>query len=163
MASRLPVKTSSTLPNGRKAVGRPRLQDLEAEASVPSIRMVPVAQTSAFGSTRRLTRFGLLAACVFVGGLFVFGAKAVIAGAVVANGILVVESGAKAVQHANGGVVSEVLVREGDSVEAGDVVLRLDARVAEAELMAVETTLANRLAKLGRLVAERDGGEGVLE
>lgn len=137
---------------------RARLSDLESgPPPAPSIEMLPITRTTASQSLGRIRRFGLLAAIAFVGCVFLFGAGASIQGAIIANGRLVAKGGSKAVQHPTGGVLEAVLVGEGDRVERGEVVARLDARVLEAELLAAETELANQQARLARLIAERDG------
>src|SRR5215212_3189568 len=71
-------------------------------------------------------------------GLFfgVFGAWAISAplnGAVVANGVIKVESNRKSLQHLDGGIVKELRVKEGDKVSAGDVLVVLDDTQARAE------------------------------
>ncbi|HEV7438499.1 MAG TPA: biotin/lipoyl-binding protein, partial [Methylobacterium sp.] len=57
-----------------------------------------------------------------------------ISGAVIAPGQLVVDSNVKKVQHPTGGVVGELRVREGDTVKAGDVLIRLDETQTRANL-----------------------------
>ena len=64
-----------------------------------------------------------------------------LSGAVVAPGTFVVDSHVKKVQHPTGGVVGEILARDGDRVRAGDVVIRLDETVARANLAMVSKSL----------------------
>ena len=80
-----------------------------------------------------------------------------ISGAVIASGTVVVNSEVKKVQHSAGGTVAEILVSNGQRVRAGDVVARLDATVAKANLAIVSTSLDELVAKRARLLAERDG------
>jgi HlyD family secretion protein len=80
-----------------------------------------------------------LLAGVVLGGILVVGIAGwargtELAGAVIAQGFVVVESDVKKVQHPEGGVVGELNVRDGDHVEAGDVVVRLDATQTKANL-----------------------------
>lgn len=84
-------------------------------------------------------------------------ATAEFSGAVVAHGSLVVESEVKKVQHPTGGVISELRVRDGDRVTAGDVIVRLDETVTQANLAVVRKALNEALAQQARLEAERDG------
>jgi HlyD family secretion protein len=111
--------------------------------------------------TRRSMRRHLVAAAVVVLVLVVgvggWGATAVISGAVVASGSLVVDSNVKKVQHPTGGIVGELRVRDGDHVHAGDIVVRLDETVTRANLAIVTKTLDELLARKARLEAERDG------
>ncbi|UJW77083.1 HlyD family type I secretion periplasmic adaptor subunit [Rhizobium sp. SL42] len=107
-------------------------------------------------SIRRHMRLGLLACLLLVGGAGAWAAVTNLSGAVVASGHFVVDSYLKTVQHPQGGVVGEILVREGDSVAAGQVVMRLDATQARANLDMVRKRLDELLARQARLQAERD-------
>jgi HlyD family secretion protein len=78
-------------------------------------------------------------------------------GAVVVPGNLVVQSNVKTIQHPTGGVVAQIAVRNGMRVNAGDLLLRLDATQAQASLQVVSKQLDEARAKIARLVAERDG------
>ncbi|MHB2166864.1 HlyD family type I secretion periplasmic adaptor subunit [Alsobacter sp. R-9] len=74
----------------------------------------------------------------------------------IAPGVISVASNRKAVQHLEGGIVREVRVRDGDLVEEGAVVVRLDETQSRAALEVVRKQLAAALAEEARLVAERD-------
>ena len=100
---------------------------------------------------------GLIALLVLVGGLGAWSAFASIAGAVVAIGQLKVESNRQVVQHLDGGVVAEIMVKEGDVVAAGDTMLKLDDKLLSAELAINEGQLYEIMARRARLTAERDG------
>lgn len=106
-------------------------------------------------SASRPLRVGLLAVAILVFGLGAWAAFASISGAVVAPGRLKVASERQVVQHLEGGVVDEILVKEGDVVEAGDVVIRLDDTQTRAELAIVESQLWETLARIARLEAEQ--------
>ncbi len=108
----------------------------------------------------------LLRSFYVVGGLLVFGvggwaAFTSIEGAVVAPGQLVVESDVKKVQHPTGGVVGELLVREGSRVKAGDVVIRLDETQTRANLDIVLKAMDEIEARRARDEAEISGAEAV--
>ena len=60
-------------------------------------------------------------------------------------------------QHPTGGIVGEILVKEGSEVEAGQVVMRLDDTVTRATLGVVRSQLDELMAREARLLAERDG------
>ena len=85
-------------------------------------------------STRLPTVAGAVIMAVVTMGFGVWGNMAPIAGAVVASGVFVVTGQNKIVQHLEGGVIREIYVREGDTVEAGQLLLELDDTVARAEL-----------------------------
>jgi HlyD family secretion protein len=80
-----------------------------------------------------------------------------LAGAVVVPGNLVVQSNVKTIQHPTGGVVAEIKVQNGDRINAGDLLVRLDATQAQASLQMVSKQLVEVRAKMARLTAERDG------
>ena len=62
----------------------------------------------------------------------------------------------KTVQHPSGGVVQEILVKEGAEVKAGEVLLRINPLKSEADLTGIELQYINALATESRLKAERD-------
>ena len=84
-----------------------------------------------------------------------------ISGALIAPGQVVVDSNVKKVQHPTGGVVGEVRVRDGDTVKAGDIVVRLDETVVKASLAIVTKTLNGLLARAARLEAEQRGLDNI--
>jgi membrane fusion protein, type I secretion system len=83
-------------------------------------------------------------------------------GAITASGSVVVDSNVKKVQHLSGGIVGQLLVREGDRVEAGDTVVRLDDTVLQAGLAIVTKGLDEMRARKARLVSERDGTDEIV-
>ncbi|HSI41075.1 MAG TPA: HlyD family type I secretion periplasmic adaptor subunit [Xanthobacteraceae bacterium] len=85
---------------------------------------------------RDLLRGGLIAGFL-VFGVGTWAAATVLSGAVIAAGSVVVESKVKTVQHPTGGVIAEIAVKEGQSVAAGDLLVRLDETVAGANLAIV--------------------------
>lgn len=99
---------------------------------------------------------GLALVGLLAGGVGGWAATTQLAGAVVASGHFVVDSYPKKVQHAKGGIVGEIRVREGETVKAGEVVLRLDATQTRANLAIVTKRLNELHARLARLEAERD-------
>jgi HlyD family secretion protein len=99
---------------------------------------------------------GVLASLVLVVGVGGWAAATNLAGAVIASGTFVVDSYVKKIQHPTGGVVGELLVREGQQVRAGDVLIRLDATQVKANLSIVSKRLDELSAREARLEAERD-------
>jgi HlyD family secretion protein len=114
---------------------------------------------------RSMRRYVIAAAVVFlilVVGVGGWAATAVISGAVVASGSLVVDTNVKKVQHPTGGIVGELRVRDGDRVHAGDVVARLDETVTRANLAIVTNCLDELMARKARLESERDGWDTII-
>ncbi|MDD2302472.1 MAG: HlyD family type I secretion periplasmic adaptor subunit [Eubacteriales bacterium] len=86
-----------------------------------------------FADSRRIIGSGLFIILLFfgIGGTWV--AVAQITGAVIASGEVRVDTERKAVQHLEGGIIKDILVRNGDHVEAGQPLLLLDSsRVVSA-------------------------------
>jgi len=104
---------------------------------------------------------GFAALLLLLGGLGLWSVQARIAGAVVTSGVIAVESNRQVVQHPDGGVVGAILAREGDTVAAGAVLVRLDGSRQGAELEIVEGQLREIAARRARLVAERDDADAV--
>jgi HlyD family secretion protein len=102
-----------------------------------------------------MTGVGVIA--LFGGTLGLWAAVSPLAGAVVASGQFVVDSNIKKVQHQQGGIVAELLVREGDIVKAGDLIVRLDETVTRANQQIIIKQLDELYARKARLEAERDG------
>lgn len=112
-------------------------------------------------STSGPMTLGLLTLLVLVGG---FGGWAVftnISGAIIAGGQIEVDQNRQVVQHPDGGVVSEILVQEGDVIELDQVLIRLDDTRMRSELAIIEGQLFEILARRARLEAERDAAEGL--
>ncbi|EKV30781.1 hypothetical protein C882_4118 [Caenispirillum salinarum AK4] len=107
----------------------------------------------------------VIAGLVIVGLSFVgFGgwaATAPLAGAVAAPGVIAVEGGRKAVQHMEGGVVSAVLVAEGDRVAEGQVLARIDPVQASASVRRLTDRHNAARARVARLEAQREAAAAV--
>lgn len=105
---------------------------------------------------------GFVALLILVGGFGTWSVMANISGAVIAAGQLEVDRNRQVVQHLDGGIVSAVQVDEGQTVAAGDVLIRLDAQDLKGELTIVEGQLYELMARAGRLRAERDGDDEIV-
>jgi len=111
---------------------------------------------------RRHLLVAVVVVCILVIGVGGWGTTAVISGAVVASGSLVVDSNVKKVQHPTGGIVGELRVRDGDHVHAGDIVVRLDETITRANLAIVSKGLDELMARKARLESERDGWDTIV-
>ncbi len=108
-------------------------------------------------SLRRHSVIGLVGVVGLFGGLTLWAAFTDIQGAVIAGGSLIVEGFSKQVQHADGGIVTEINVRNEDIVEEGQVLLRLDDTAIKASLAVVNAQRNEALIIEARLVAELAG------
>lgn len=106
---------------------------------------------------RRHVLVGLLAAFGLIFGVGGLAAMIDFSSAVVTSGRLVVSTNVKKVQHQDGGTVSEIKVKDGDQVAAGDLLMKLDPTLAKANLAIVTKGLDEAVARKTRLEAERSG------
>ena len=108
-------------------------------------------------NTRAATIAGVVIVASTVMGFGVWGNTAPIAGAVIATGVFVTTGQNKTIQHLEGGVIREILVREGDVVVPGQPLVKLDAISPSAELRRHELKLYRLEAIEARLRAEIAG------
>jgi membrane fusion protein, type I secretion system len=100
---------------------------------------------------------GVAILALFVGGFTIWSCLAVIDGAVVVSGSFVATGQNKHVQHLEGGILREVLVKEGDLVEPNQPLVRLDATAAGTKLRRLVVRNQRLLLMKARLEAEIDG------
>ena len=98
------------------------------------------------------------AAIILTFGIFgTWAATAPLASGVVANGVVSIEGNRKTVQHLEGGIISKILVEEGDIVEKGDPLIELDKTQALGNYAVWETRLQSLRAQEARLIAASMG------
>ena len=134
----------------RKASDTQALQPIDVDVESAS-------GESLSGDTRRLVRLGLWAIGAGFGGFLIWAAFAPLDEGVPTSGMVSVDTKRKAVQHLQGGIVREVLVREGQTVDTNQVVIRLDDAVARANYEATRQRYMGLRAMEGRLSAEQLG------
>lgn len=104
---------------------------------------------------------GVTMALVLIGGIGSWAFTSKIAGAVVSSGTVLVDGEVKSVQQIDGGVVKQLLVKDGDHVSAGEVLLRLDDVQIRAERDIILGQLGELVGRQARLQAERDLTEAI--
>ncbi len=109
----------------------------------------------------RPVSIGVAVVVAFFGGIGGWAAVATLESAAIAPGVVTVASNRKTVQHLEGGIVGEILVRDGDEVTAGQVLIRLDETRPRATLDLLRGRRRAAAALEARLVAERDGDDSV--
>jgi len=117
-----------------------------------------------FDTDRSLRRFQIAGYASFLIMAGVFGGWAALTqinGAVIAGATVIAESNTKRIQTKDGGIIREILVKDGDRVQAGQPLVILDDTDTRAELEIIDALLAEALAKRARLEAERDQQAGV--
>ncbi|MGV3491931.1 MAG: HlyD family type I secretion periplasmic adaptor subunit [Devosia sp.] len=113
-------------------------------------------------SLGRHAMFGLAATALFALALGGWAAATQVSGAVIASGSIVSRDGPKRVQHPEGGVVTEILVQDGDLVEGGQLLARLDATTVAANLAVIVSQLSAAFALEARLTAESGGDTDIV-
>lgn len=104
---------------------------------------------------------GLAILAVMIGGFGTWAAVAPLSGALVAPGVVTVETNRKTVQHLEGGIVLELRAREGDVVQRNDVLIRLEDTRVKAQLAVIDGRREVLMAREARLAAERDDADRI--
>ena len=117
--------------------------------------------TPALHSIQRYMIVGMVIVGFVTFGIGGWATTSELTGAVIGQGVLVVDSSVKKVQHPTGGVVGELRVREGDKVLAGDILLRLDETQTLANATIVSKSFDELVARQARLEAERDNADQI--
>lgn len=117
-------------------------------------------QSGSFSPTPYVTA-GYVTVFLAFGVLGTWAATAPLASGVVANGTVSVESNRKTIQHLEGGIVSEIVAKEGEIVEAGDILIRLDETQALGNFTVMRTRLTLLQATEARLLAESVGDKEI--
>src|SRR5712671_1843033 len=129
-------------------------------------RKVSAGDEAPSDSIKRVALAGWLIIALFFGGIGSWAVTAPLNGAVVGNAVVKVDGNRKSVQHLDGGIVKELRIKEGDKVNAGDILIVLDEIQAQAEhdvlsqqymvLRATEARLLTELDHRSELVLPED-------
>jgi HlyD family secretion protein len=118
-------------------------------------------QRNTNSSIRRCLLAGGTVASLMLFGIGGWATTTELAGAVIAPGLLIVESNVKKVQHPTGGVIGDLRVRDGTAVSVGDIVVRLDETIARSNLFVLVKSMDELSARQARLMAEQEGRDSV--
>lgn len=139
------------------------MKDLSASAMSLDLEARPVhlgpPATSDDPSTD--IRIGLIVAGLFFFIFVVWAAVARLDAATIAQGKLAVTGQRKTVQHREGGVISQILIKEGDKVERGQILIRLAGEDVRAQERALSAQAIALLAQRARLRAEQAGQSAI--
>jgi len=116
-----------------------------------------VADLDVEPSLRPTAIAGVIVIIAFFGGFFGWSLFARLDSAAISQGTVVVDSHRKTVQHLEGGILRELLVKEGQAVTAGQVLALLDTTQADAQLGQITSQLVAVQARIARLRAEQAG------
>lgn len=125
---------------------------MSSPRSGPAVLPPPIASSAWQG----VVQIGYLVLAASLGMFLIWAFLARLDGAAVAPGIVSVETNRKTIQHLEGGIVRELLVRDGDLVKEGQVLVRLDPTKTESAGDLYRNQLAIMLAQEARLFAERE-------
>ena len=114
-----------------------------------------------FSNTDQPIRMGFWVLIVGFGCFMLWTAFAPLDEGVSATASVSIESKRKTIQHMSGGVVHSVLVKEGQMVKAGDVLVELDEGVSKANFEAVRQNYMGQRASESRLLAEQSGADRI--
>lgn len=131
---------------------------LKTKLAAPELAADPNAVDT---NSRAPLRWGQLVLWLGFGGFILWAAFAPLDGGVTAEAQVQVFGHRKAVQHLEGGTVDQILVREGDYVNAGDTLVRLNKTRAVAEQAVVSTQYIMAKTTEARLIAERDRADQI--
>ncbi len=111
------------------------------------------------GAIKGFVLIGLLTVAGFVGGAVYWATASKLDGAVVAQATIVVEGNRKTVDHLDGGIVRNILVENGDLVEAGQTLLELDSTELGVDLDVIESQIGDLAVRRTRLLAQVKGAD----
>jgi HlyD family secretion protein/epimerase transport system membrane fusion protein len=110
---------------------------------------------------RRPIRAGVLLVGLFFGGLGWWAASAPLAGAAIASGVVSPDGSRRTVQHLEGGIIRDILVRDGSLVRAGEPLILLEDVQARAGFDMLQTRFYTLAATQARLLAEQSAATSV--
>lgn len=108
-----------------------------------------------------IRNIGIVVMVLTFGLLGTWGFFAPLDSSALAPGQVTVKSHSKTVQHLDGGIVSELLAKDGDIVKEGDILIKLDGTEVKAQLEILRGQSITLSAQLARLIAERDGSKAI--
>lgn len=103
-----------------------------------------------------ILRSGGITIAVGASALMLWAGLAPLSGAVVAEGVVKADGNRRTVQHQEGGIIKQILVKDGDQVKAGQALMTLDDVRTDANFSSLTTQVEAQRAKAARLTAERD-------
>ncbi|MGX1325168.1 HlyD family secretion protein [Bradyrhizobium sp. USDA 377] len=117
--------------------------------------------TSPSGRLRGITVAGNLLVLCFMLGLGTWASLAPLESAAIASGVVESESSRKTIQHLEGGIVSKILVSDGDIVRSGQTLIALEDTRASSEVQSLQGQFWDAAARAARLQAEQQRFERI--
>lgn len=125
----------------------------EAVTDVVTHEVAPRVDTDA----RPYSRLGWLLVLLGMGGFLLWAGFAPLDKGVPVTGTVAKETNRKAIQHQTGGIVQDILVKEGQQVKAGQVLVKMNSVQADSQFEVTRSQYITARATEARLLAERDG------
>ena len=119
-------------------------------------RVHPKAAQSGITS---IVLFGLLVVAGFIGGAAYWATSSKLDGAVIAPASFVIEGNRKTVDHLDGGIIRDIKVRNGELVQAGQVLLELDSTDIRVDLDVINSQISDLSTRRARLLAQLQGAQ----
>ncbi|PHV07851.1 hemolysin D [Janthinobacterium sp. BJB412] len=137
------------------------MKAIQNKAEVTEVIAHDVEPLTVHVDASKYSRLGWLIVILGLGGFLLWACFAPLDKGVPMNGTVAKESSRKMIQHQTGGTVDDILVKDGDVVKAGQVLLRMNSINANANAEMARGQLISSLAMEARLEAERDGKSAV--
>lgn len=135
----------------------PMQKSSEGDPSVAPENGQAESSLQQYTDTRSIGRKALWILGLGLGGFLVWAVFAPLDEGVPSQGVVAIDTKRKTVQHLTGGILKDVLVREGDSVQEGQVLMRLDEAASRANFESIRQRYLGLSAMKSRLVAEQSG------
>lgn len=132
-----------------------------SNALVTDVKSQEVSTLVVNTDSRQYVRMGWLIVLVGVVGFLLWASFAPLDQGAPAQGTVVAASGRKVIQHQTGGTVEDILVKDGDEVKAGQILVKMNSVVAQATSDVTSTQLITAVAAEARLTAERDNASKI--
>lgn len=132
-----------------------------SNALVTDVKSQEVSTLVVNTDSRQYVRMGWLIVLVGVVGFLLWASFAPLDQGAPAQGTVVAASGRKIIQHQAGGTVEDILVKDGDEVKAGQVLVKMNSIVAQSTSDVTSTQLITATAAEARLTAERDNASKI--
>lgn len=149
--------SENTLPHVPPHTSTAAAADAKSTAAVADVKVIPLHPGESARNDKRAARNGLLLLLLGLGGFLLWAGLAPLDEGVPTDGLVTVEGNHKTVQHLTGGIIKELKVHEGQSVQAGDVLFTLDDTASKARFDEVRQRYLGLRAQESRLVAENQG------
>ncbi|CAN7194549.1 HlyD family type I secretion periplasmic adaptor subunit [Phyllobacterium sp. LjRoot231] len=156
----IPVKVAGALTTLRQSIGRSGSRK-RLLIYAPTDSPTALAPASPMPRLRTVVYVGNLLICIFIIGFGIWSVFAPLKSAAIASGVVEPESSRKTIQHLEGGIVRQILVKNGDSVKSGQVLIQLEDTKSRSERDALQGQLWDAEASHARLSAEQKGSDRV--